>query len=60
MLPAGQVNSSAPPTYGVKPGESLQWRCSVLAGVGDRLVWTLNGVEIPSLDTDYDFQRVCS
>ncbi len=31
-------------------GDSVEWSVSVQAGVGDRLVWTLNGQELPAVE----------
>lgn len=36
--------------YYYDPGVSLKLNCSVLAGVGDRLVWRLGGVDLPHVD----------
>ncbi len=31
-------------------GDSVEWSVSAQAGVGDRLVWTLNGQELPAVE----------
>ena len=46
-------------TYYLKPDETLELRCSVQAGEGDRLVWLLNGTVIPTTSLDIDSQQVC-
>lgn len=53
MLPAGHTSSSSTPTYSMKSGDTLHWRCTVLAGVRDKLVWTLNGTELPLVDAEH-------
>lgn len=42
------INSS----YTLKPGESVHWSCSAEAGVGDMLIWTLDGNELLHVDVN--------
>ena len=39
-------------TYHPEPDETLQWNCSVQAGLGDTLVWRLNGENLHHVDMD--------
>ena len=39
-------------------GESVQWTVSAQGGVDDQLVWTLDGEELPLVDTPISIQKV--
>ena len=39
-------------TYLPEPYETQQWNCSVQAGLGDTLVWRLDGENISHIDVD--------
>ncbi len=54
------VNSTTHNNRSTQPelGDSVQWSVSAQAGVGDRLVWTLNGQELPAVEADSDHEKV--
>ena len=59
------TNSSYPPTTVptvnillVESGYSVQWTCSVRAGLGDRLIWSLDGLELSPAAANRDGEQV--
>ena len=39
-------------SYYLEPNETIQWNCSVQAGLGDRLIWRLDGQELNHINID--------
>lgn len=58
--PSNEINTTATTVsvLSVGPGDSVQWTCSVQAGLGDRLIWSLDGLELSKSAAKGDSEQV--